>query len=179
MCYTLSAGTRRLYPLTLYLSDICRSSPLLSFSKRGGDISATRNFFSFLKTWASDACAKERKTAKGACCFHTLSTHDKNFFVNVGARVSLAKSYLREGLTLYQRWHNKMGHIGAKRLRRCQIPGLTVPKQPFRCESCIIGKMHALGHSQTSTSTWSTYSPGDLRQPRGGTIQSNFSRRCV
>ena len=44
-----------LYPLTLYFSDICRSSPLLSISKKGEDISGIRNSFSVLKAWASEA----------------------------------------------------------------------------------------------------------------------------
>ena len=54
-----------------------------------------------------------------------------------------------------------MGHIGSRALKKCQIPGVTFPKGAYRCEPCIIGKMHHTGHSRSSTDQWSKYLPGE------------------
>ena len=48
----------------------------------------------------------------------------------------------------YERWHEKLGHVGAKHIRKCNIKNLRTPKRPFRCEACIKGKMHKLAHTR-------------------------------
>ena len=47
----------------------------------------------------------------------------------------------------YERWHNKLGHVGSKIIRLCNINNLKIPTQPFRCEYCIRGKIHSEEHS--------------------------------
>ena len=48
----------------------------------------------------------------------------------------------------FERWHEKLGHVGAKHIRKCRINNLRTPKRPFRCEACIKGKMHRLSHTK-------------------------------
>ena len=73
----------------------------------------------------------------------------------------LAKIYLKEGVGEIERWHNKLGHVGMKILRACNIPNLKVPNTPFRCESCIKGKMHTGNHSSRSTGKKTDLQPGE------------------
>jgi len=64
---------------------------------------------------------------------------------------NLARQYVKEGTTDMERWHNKLGHVGTKIIKHCQIENLKIPKLPFRCEHCIKGKMHSGNHSSKST----------------------------
>jgi hypothetical protein len=76
-------------------------------------------------------------------------------------RACVAKFYRRPGVSDYTFWHEKLGHVGAKVLRKCQIKNLSIPRTPFRCESCVKGKMHQLGHSTKATGVESVYLPGE------------------
>ena len=94
----------------------------------------------------------------------------RNFTVD--ARI--AKFYLDPNSTEYQRWHDKLGHVGGKVLARCGVDGLKIPKNPYRCEFCIKGKMHRLGHSKNTHPK--TYIPGecihtDLQGPYVKTLE--------
>ena len=72
----------------------------------------------------------------------------------------LARIYLNEGVGEIERWHNKLGHVGTKILKNC-LPGVKVPSTPFRCESCIKGKMHTGNHSSKSTGRQTDLKPGE------------------
>src|SRR6185312_7876482 len=40
-------------------------------------------------------------------------------------------------------------------------PRPSIPKEPFRCEACVKGKIHHLGHSKNTASQRPTYLPGE------------------
>jgi hypothetical protein len=67
-----------------------------------------------------------------------------------GVEIYLAKFYIQENISKYQRWHDKLGHVGGKIMSRCGVDGQKIPKTPFRCEFCIKGKMHRLGHGKST-----------------------------
>ena len=73
----------------------------------------------------------------------------------------LARFYVKEGMTDYERWHNKLGHVGAKQVKLCNIPNLKIPVNPFRCTHCIHGKMHTGNHSTTSLNRETDLRPGE------------------
>ena len=73
----------------------------------------------------------------------------------------LARFYPQNGVTEYMRWHEKLGHVSPKILRKCQIPNLIIPKQPQKCEACIAGKMHRLGHASKASGKEIVYQPGE------------------
>ena len=93
--------------------------------------------------WAQKTCAEKRSTLQ--------DTNLDDRVLNTRSVGLLAKIYLKEGVGDIERWHNKLGHVGMKILRNCSIPNLKVPNTPFRCESCIRGKMHTGNHSAKST----------------------------
>ena len=97
----------------------------------------------------------------GACEKHRIAEHKKELLLQELSQARLAKFYARENLGTYEKWHGKLGHIGGKALRKCQIQGLVIPKNPFRCDACIRGKMHRMGHSPHSTGSWEIYKPGE------------------
>ena len=52
--------------------------------------------------------------------------------------------------------------IKAESLKQnCNIPNLSVPKTPFRCESCLRGKAHHLGHKKDAHGLRQSYAPGE------------------
>ena len=90
----------------------------------------------------------------------------------------LARFYVKEGMSDMERWHNKLGHVGTKIIKSCEIPGLKIPTSPFRCESCIRGKMHSGYHSSKSTGRVTDLKPGeyiitDLQGPYVGSINGH------
>ena len=96
-----------------------------------------------------------------------------------GQKGLVARVYTQHELTEYQKWHQKLGHFGAEKIRRCNIPNLKIPRPPQKCEACVSGKMHKLGHTgkPDSETKKPTYAPGeyiitDLQGPytqtRGG-----------
>ena len=90
--------------------------------------------------------------------------------------VYLARFYVKEGMSEYERWHNKLGHVGSKIIQGCHIPNLKIPSRPFRCEHCIRGKMHAGEHSTKSVHRERDFKPGeyiitDLQGPYVGTTR--------
>jgi hypothetical protein len=86
----------------------------------------------------------------------------------------IARFYLPENVSKYQRWHDKLGHVGGKIMSRCGVEGLKIPKNPFRCEFCIKGKMHRLGHGKSTVKK--NFLPGesihtDLQGPYVPTLE--------
>ena len=73
----------------------------------------------------------------------------------------LARFYLKEGTSEIERWHNKLGHVGTKIIKLCNISNLKIPKQIFRCEFCIKGKIHSGEHSTKSTEHKIDLKPGE------------------
>ena len=75
-----------------------------------------------------------------------------------------ARVYIREGLSEFDRWHNKCGHVGMKYLKLLGIKSLSgkTPKV-IRCESCISSKIHRMGHKNLHKTERPTYAPGDWR----------------
>ena len=120
-----------------------------------------RLFFAKFLHWAVQTCRSDKILYVGVPEKHVMTKKEKDHFSDIFTHARLAKFYLRENLSMYERWHDKLGHIGAKAIRKCAIPGLTVPKNPFRCEACIRGKMHRMGHSPHSTGSWAVYGPGE------------------
>ena len=98
-----------------------------------------RTAFSPIMYWAQNVCAEKNK-----CTNAHADTHDPLVPEFIGA---LARFYVRDGMSDMERWHNKLGHLGSKIVRSCNIPGSKIPVTPFRCESCIKGKMHSGEHS--------------------------------
>jgi len=49
-----------------------------------------------------------------------LDTHDLEKHKTQYAHTFLARFYLKEGISDFERWHNKLGHHGAKILARCK-----------------------------------------------------------
>jgi hypothetical protein len=91
----------------------------------------------------------------------------------------VARVYTDKDLSDFQKWHRRLGHFGGKKIKKCNIPGLRVPRSPQKCESCVLGKIHKLGNTgkPESERVNPTYSPGeyiitDLQGPytrsRGG-----------
>src|SRR4051812_20589945 len=61
---------------------------------------------------------------------------------------------------------------------KCGIKDLSIPRQAVRCDACVKGKIHKLGHSQTSTGVWDVYAPGeylitDLQGPYTRTLKGH------
>ena len=74
----------------------------------------------------------------------------------------LARFYLKEGTSELERWHSKLGHVGTKIMKLCNINNLKIPKQAFRCEFCIKGKIHSGEHSTKSTEHKTDLKPGNI-----------------
>jgi transposase InsO family protein len=62
-------------------------------------------------------------------------------------------------MTEAERWHAKLGDVGVKTLHRV-LPELRIPKN-LRCEYCIQGKMHNLGHKSDASGERVQYAPGE------------------
>jgi hypothetical protein len=71
----------------------------------------------------------------------------------------IAKTYVKDDLPVVERWHAKLGDVGMKTLKKA-LPDLVVPKK-HRCESCIMGKMHSLGHKSNAKNDRVKYAPGE------------------
>src|SRR5690348_17513038 len=117
---------------------------------RGGEshIEDTRKFFKCMASWCTAVNSAEKASQE-----NNNQHSARNFTVD--ARI--AKFYLDPNSTKYQRWHDKLGHVGGGVLARCGVDGLKIPKNPYRCEFCIKGKMHRLGHSKNTHPK--TYTP--------------------
>jgi hypothetical protein len=74
----------------------------------------------------------------------------------------IARLYLQEDLSEAQRWHDKCGHMGLRKLRRV-VPALVKRKLPekLRCKSCIQGKIHRFPHKFLHNHEKPTYEPGE------------------
>jgi hypothetical protein len=142
------------YPLTIYRKDSTGCSPNLGprFFDRVG-VEEVRVLFAQFRPWALAACETVRHNLEvlGASeeCIFNVPNDPAGF---------LAKFYIKEGMSDYQRWHDKLGHLGSNILRKCGIP---VPKRPFRCEACNHGKIHRLGHSSRTVQKEPVYLPGE------------------
>jgi transposase InsO family protein len=98
---------------------------------------------------------------------------DKKFFLSLSPNVVLpdlvpdaealptallARTYIKEGLSLVDRLHAKCGDMGVKDLKKA-FPSLVVPKK-YRCEFCIDGKIHKFGHGPCKPGQRTEYEPG-------------------
>jgi len=152
-----------LYPLTLYTKSQTQQhthcSPggggVLSSEGAGRKIRIenTRESLCFFVQWARTSIEKEKQERT------KNNTHSYNFLHNTQA--FLARFYTRENMSDLEKWHEKLGHVGMKQIRKCNIQGLKIPKKPFRCESCIKGKIHILPHKKNK-SKQSQYKTGEV-----------------
>ena len=113
------------------------ASTLSSFGKDISLEKAREVLFSFVQ-WARASLEIEREEL----------SKKPVFAYNYLPSVFLARFYVRENMSELERWHDKLGHVGAKQIRKCGIKGLKIPRRPFRCESCIKGKIHILPHQK-------------------------------
>jgi hypothetical protein len=58
---------------------------------------------------------------------------------------ALARTYRRDGMSLEEVWHAKLGHISAGKMKLLKLPDCKMPDK-FRCIPCIHGKFHRNGH---------------------------------
>jgi hypothetical protein len=152
-----------LYPLTLYTKSQTQQhthcSPggggVLSSGGAGRKIRIenTRESLCFFVQWARTSIEKEKQERT------KNNTHSYNFLHNTQA--FLARFYTRENMSDLEKWHEKLGHVGMKQIRKCNIQGLKIPKKPFRCESCIKGKIHILPHKKNKNKQ-SQYKTGEV-----------------
>ena len=70
----------------------------------------------------------------------------------------LAKTYIKDGLSVLDRYHAKFGDVGIKYIKRA-MPTLKIPSH-YRCEFCIEGKIHKFGHKACPPGTRTEYLPG-------------------
>ena len=110
------------------------------------DLNEVREIFSPISLWAKNICIEKQNR------LYTKEEKELDMPVPNGKfNGALARFYVKEGMTDIERWHNKLGHVGTKILKICNINGLKIPNTPFRCEHCIRGKMHSGNHSSKST----------------------------
>jgi hypothetical protein len=138
-----------LYPLTLFIRD-----------KVPRDIAPIRDVTDLRKSLPDlVGRAEERNNKARATTLRNFSKDISNINFDVAGKI--AKTYVRSGMSPIERWHLKLGHQGYAALKKCSIPGLTIPREPFRCEACVKGKIHVLGHSKKTASQRPTYQPGE------------------
>ena len=110
--------------------------------------------FSFV-LWAQNICKnKERKFDNEQQQVDILDENKKHFCF-------LARFYMKDGMSDIERWHSKLGHVGTKIIKMCNINNLKIPRQPFRCEYCIKGKIHSGEHSTKPTGYKTDLKPGE------------------
>jgi len=124
-----------------------------------------RKVFAAHTQWAEAVCEAERRQGGFDTTLQKIPPPQRDFiFQELRTSGHLARFYRKPGITEIEAWHDKLGHIGAGALRRCQIKNLSIPKTPFRCEACIKGKMHRLGHSSKNPEREIFYKPGEYIQ---------------
>jgi hypothetical protein len=90
---------------------------------------------------------------------------------------------VKEGLSEVDRWHAKCGDVGSKQLAKI-FPNLKFPVK-MRCEFCMQGKMHHLGHKTNAKDDRLEYLPGenmhvDLSGPYGSSLGgSKYTMLCL
>ena len=173
-----------LYSLTMFQKDLDKNSSNI-FEEKECNLDQVRIFFTSIQNWALDACLRDRNTAfkKNLIFKENILTERKkkqllsnNNFDNIFG--FLSRFYKKEGMSEYQKWHEKLGHVSPKILRKCQIKNLIIPKQPQKCEACIAGKMHRLGHANKTSGKEIVYKPGehiitDLQGPYTKTLKGH------
>ena len=134
--HTQQRDNSGLYPLTIKFSGNCNTLPFLSISKKGGGVSEKARIFYSLHGLG---VGRVRQNQNKIWVFHifTHSPHNKkqNTKTTRGPSQNFASG----------RAPPSTPDIGGKAIRRCAIPGLVVPKAPYRREACIYGKMHHMG----------------------------------
>ena len=105
--------------------------------------------------WARNVCAERNKSTHA---HSDAYAHDSQTPEFIGA---LARFYVRGGMSDMERWHNKLGHVGSKIIRSCNIPGLKIPVTPFMCEGCIKETLHSGDHPTKSTGRGTDLKPGE------------------
>jgi len=125
-------------------------------------IEEVRKIFSGLVEWAGGVCREVRNERKENKTHHThkINEREKEFYENFYCQSLLAKFYVKPGISNYQRWHDKLGHLGKKILQKCNIKGLKIPKENVKCDPCVQGKIHRLGHTSKSGRE-NIYLPGE------------------
>ena len=135
-------------PVSHFLGNLLRSKIYLK------NVSHLREVFAPISMWANKICTERMN--------ETFSEEEKGLDTReTFFKGYLARFYIREGMSDMERWHNKLGHVGTKIVRTCDIPNLKIPSTPFRCESCIRGKMHSGNHSSKSTGRKTDLKPGE------------------
>jgi hypothetical protein len=140
-----------LYPLTLLTPSEEQASRFLF-----RNLKELRAKYTRLVRWAEVENKKSRLAHYG--CAVKL-----NKLPSRGNVASLAKFYIKQDVSPLERWHRKLGHVGSKVLRKCGIPNLAIPRTPLRCESCIKGKIHRLGHLKNAAGLRKQVLPGECR----------------
>jgi len=109
-------------------------------------VEEVRKFFSGFVEWAGGVCREVRNERKENKTHHThrIKEEEKEFYENFYCQSLLAKFYVKPGISNYQRWHDKLGHLGKKILQKCNIKGLKIPKENVKCDPCVQGKIHRL-----------------------------------
>ena len=159
-----------LYPITL------------NFEKKGVglDILRTDHFCNMdelrtacghMSVWAERECEKRERR-------YTEEEQRVDIINKDVVRCNLARFYVKQGMSDMERWHSKLGHVGTKIIKGCNIDKLKIPKTPFRCEHCIRGKMHTGNHSTRTTGRKSELRAGeyiitDLQGPYVRDINGN------
>ena len=179
-----------LFPLTLLTEKFSHGpdSPLYEEQKgengntenkthRRRTIEEVRQNFSGLVEWAGGVCREVRNERKENKTHHThkINEREKEFYENFYCQSLLAKFYVKPGIS-NTRGGTTSRHTGKKILQKCNIKGLKIPKENVKCDPCVQGKIHRLGHTSKSGKE-NIYLPGecihtDLQGPwvrsRGG-----------
>ena len=131
----------RLYPLTLF---------------RKTSEKNMINIFSLDKQFSSDEKKIEEKTYLSLS--PAISLPDFVPLADTLPATMLARTYIKEGLSLVDRLHAKCGDVGVKYLKHA-FPNLVIPKK-YRCVFCIDGKIHKFGHAACKPGQRTEYAPG-------------------
>jgi len=115
-----------LYPLTLYTNSHTQQHthcpPVGGIVLSSGGvvrkirIENTRESLCYFVQWARTSIEKERQERT------RHNTHSYNSMNNTHA--FLARFYTRENMSEIEKWHEKLGHVGTKQLRKCNRKGL-------------------------------------------------------
>jgi hypothetical protein len=140
-----------LYPLTVFkkINECTQPKSLMEYRTNNGDKCK----------WAVAAVFRVRATRNAAIAVQPGEAQPSKLSNRQVAL--LAKFYVREGMSPLERWHYKCGHIGTKYLKNFNLRELRVPREPFRCEACLKGKIHRLGHKSSALAERRQYLPGE------------------
>jgi len=106
-----------LYPLTLTLQTDCSSELPLSLTKGEVGVAEVRLYLTRFVDWAIQTYHVDSKHFfVGETETHIISDEKKDILSQELVQSCLAKFYVRENMSKYEKWHGKLGHVGAKAL---------------------------------------------------------------